>query len=858
MSAWTFDETRFVEEVLIPVKEGWSPALDRFRVYLLPAGVSDQKVIAAALAEVKRQLGQPRYRTFTQACELLRAQHQESVDILTDPARRQEHQAQVRERAGKLTGALRRRLDGAPALPPSEVNSLARALNGDHTRTAIRAALAELGAAERQPVELPPAPAPKRWNTVQRLLSQLGYGSVWAYLSQTQELSGPATTMDQVELRRREKVRVTRSAATDAETSLLKQVETWLGDGGLSTVLRFEIVEALAREAEFGFNSTLRAAKDLAGRLAAAGLPRDHADLAYAVWCARRYGQREPEPAWMPAYQEATQSLRLRTALEVLAAQPDLNEQWRAKRDELRARLAELDEELRRCRELERTDQESAVEAYLRIKAELDDPGIEVAIERCRPAPPRRAVARVDGGRVTISWEPSAATAGRISYRVSRGGTTLEETAVGQVVDEHPPGGAPVTYSVRTLRDGNPSGGAAVTNPVTVLPEVEDLELQGGSDAISGRWRLPDGADGAVVSRSNGNTETRLPGSHTGSFVDRDVRPGETYGYRVRTRYRLPDGLIALSDGVLASAGCQEVPVAVTDLRAEFDGGDLVADWTPPRGEVELLLLGPGDERPDRGVLPVGRLRRYRGTLRATGHGSRGHLRSRVAGNGRQLVLLPVTVLGDLAAVGQPCELDLRHGSVRALRVLRLGPAVRLTWEWPAGAVQARVLWRHGAKPVGPADPQASVLDVTKVDYDSHGVQVTAAAGEYWFAVCTMVPSGSGPSFGPLALAREFTASEASYRVRRGSRLRRRPWVLRVEADGAALPQVVLVAKPGVRPMHAGDGDQVLRLEAGPSPLLGEFTLPAGLRRPVHLRAFPLTDDPMVLIPSRPEELIVT
>jgi hypothetical protein len=863
MSTWKFDEKRFVEEVLKPVREGWSPGQDRFRAYLLPVDVSDQQVIAAALTEIGRQLNQPRYRAFAQACELLRAQHQESVATLTDAGRRRGHREQVRERAGKLTGAVRRRLDGAPALPASEVSALVKALDGAYTRTAVQATLVELGAAEREPVELPPAPMPKQWNTVQGPLAQLRHESVWAYLSDTPGLSGAATTTQQIQLRR-ERIRVSRSAESTAEMSVLKHVETWLGDdGGLGAVLRFEVVEALAREVEFGFQATLSAAKDRAGRLAAAGLPRSHADVAYAVWCAYRYGQREPEPAWWSAYQDAIQSRQLRTALEVLSAQPDLTEQWRDKAGELRARLAELDEERGRCRELERTDTEAAVEAYLKIREELADPGIDVAVERCRPAPPRRAMARVDGLQVTISWEPSPATAGRIGYRVSRGGTVLAEVGTGPVVDPRPPGGVPLTYSVSTLRDGNPSARVAVTDPVTVLREVEDLELRGGSDAIFGQWRLPEGAAGAVVFRSHGGTETALPATFSATFVDRDVRPGETYGYRVHARYRLPDGTTASSDGVLAS-GCQEEPVAVTDLHAEFDGDELVADWTPPpRGEVELLQLGRGDERPDRAVLPVERLRRYGTALRATGHGSRGFFRGKAAGTGRQLVLLPVTVLGDLAAIGQPCELDRRHGKIRELRALRLGPAVRLAWEWPDGAAQARVLWRRGAKPLGPTDPQASVRDVTKVDYDGIGVQVTAAPGEYWFAVCTMAPSGAGSSFGPLVLARESTTGEASYRVQRGAQRhrhpwRRRPWVLQVEAaGGAVLPPVVLVAKTGVRPMHVSDGDQVLRLEGGPSPLSSEFTLPPGLRRPVHLRAFPLNDG-LVLIPSRPDELIVT
>ena len=860
MSGWTFDEPRFLEEVLKPVQDGWPPAHDLFRVYLLPPDVADAQVVARALDEVKRQFAKQQYRAFRGACDQLRAQHPAAAALLTDPHRRKAHRAEVLAGRGKLTTTLRHRLDGAPGLPPSEVAALARNSNGAFTRSAVRAALAELGAAEREPAELPPTPQPGQWAQLPGPLAQLGHASLWAYLNGSGEFAGAATAARHLTARR-ERLRVSRSADSAAETTVLKLVEQWLAGDGLAAALRHEVLAELGREAEFGYPATTRLAAGLADRLPALGLPADHRAVAYTVWAARRFGNVEREFAWTAAYQSAVRAGELRGALEVLTGQPGLSEEWQAKRDELRARLAELDRELARCRALERTDTEAAVEAYLRIRAELADPAVDVAIERCRPAPAGGAVARVDGDRVIVSWRPSPATAGRISYRVTRGDTVVAETAgTCTATDPRPPGGTPLVYRVLCLRDGNAADRSADTGPVTVLPDVTELELQGGSDAITGRWRLPDGAAGVVVSRRHGTAdESALPGTHATSFTDRDVRPGDSYEYRVRARYRLDDGSTALSQGARATAGCQEVPVAVTDLRAEFDGDEIVADWTPPaRGEVELLELRQGEAVPDRAVVPAARARRHGTALRATGYGVTGHLRSRANTPGRRLVLLPVTVLGELAAIGAAHELDARHGGVRSLRVLRLGEAVRLTWEWPPGATEVRVVWRTAVRPSGPTDPQASFVDVTRVAYDSRGVEAKVGPGEHWFGVCTVVGSPE-PSFGPLVLARESTPGEASYRVRRTGLLpTRRRWILVVEGPpGSDLPPVVLLARTGLRPMNSGDGEVLLRLPGGASPMQGEFVLPPALRRPAHLRAFS-AEDRLVLIPARPDDLVVT
>ena len=847
MTGWRFEAARFVSEVLKPVQDGWRPDEDLFRAYLLPLDTTDKAVITAAVEEVGKQFTKQQYRNFRRATEILRAQHKVASETLLAPERREAHRAQVTARQKKLTTVVKHRLGGAPGLPGSEVAAQARTLKAP--RSAIVAALRAAGGVEVEPVELPDAPEPGRWNEAKGHLSQLRHDSLWDYLS---AFGGPNATTGRLSARRDE-LRVGRSADTTAETTLLRLVQGWIEKGDLVRVLRHEVLVDLADKAAYGYPEAAAGAKAVADRLRQVGIGVDPAGVAYAVWCERQLAPASTEPGWQEHYQQAVGSLRLRAALTVLREQPVLPEGWAQQRDALEKRLADLDAELERCRGWERTDVEAAAKGYYRIRDELADDRIDAALERCRPAAPAAVTAEAREGRVVLSWKPSTSTVGRIGYRVSRAGAVLgDDISACEFTDDRPPGGVPLAYSVHALRDGNPSARATAAPAVTVLGEVLDLEVRGGADSVSGRWRLPEGAIGALVTRGG----VTVGDAHSTSFVDDDVVPGTSYDYQVRARYRFPDGSAGLSNGVHATARCQEVPVAVTDLVVGFDQQELVIRWTPPpRGEVEVLELRQGKDIPEPGLVSLAVARRYGVPVRVAGFSGRGQLRGTVSVPGQRHTLIPITVLGELAAVGQACEVDVRQGAVEALRLDRYGATVRVTWEWPPGATAARVVWRKSAKPSGPADPRGSALDVTRVEYDSRGVSISVPEGDYWFGVCTSLSSDGVASFGPLAFRRESTTSSVRYEITRRALFARGRRTLVVNGD-QEVPGVVLLAKSGVRPMNADDGEVLLRLEGGEPPRVEEFEVPAHLRRPVHLRAFS-QDARIVLVPTDPEQLVV-
>lgn len=176
---------------------------------------------------------------------------------------------------------------------------------------------------------------------------------------------------------------------------------------------------------------------------------------------------------------------------------------------------------------------------------------------------------------------------------------------------------------------------------------------------------------------------------------------------------------------------------------------------------------------------------------------------------------------------------------------------VLLRWNWPVGCSQVQVVWRSHGFPSSPHDPRASHRQVTRAEYDRHGgLQLEKlAATSHYFAVFAM-----GQVDGELAFARSSSAGArcalhrvpsavVSYSINRQWLRRRRIQLeLRSDVEIEALPQLVLLARPGeFQPIDRNDGlvlTQLAWLRLGPSePIRQELELPA-VRTPLYLRAF--------------------
>lgn len=840
-----FDPVSYVADVVVPIQAGWSPRSNYFRVYRLPPNPTLFQV-DSALADLPNRWGMPELRQHALACERLHACHAEAAAVLRDPARRARHREAVYHEQGELVKVVRHRLHGAPAMTPAEVAALVRDTAGRWSRPDVVDALSATGAAVREPAPwktwktLPPVADPNRWPKLREHLGDLPHQTLWEYLARTPGLAGSNTSADHLEQRRQE-LRTKRDRATDAELAVLSLVRRWLGEPGLAAVLAHELMAEMAAAALCGYPA-VRALAD-PHRCAAAGLPPDPDAVAYAGWAARvDLGV----PPWAHRYTAAVAEHRLCDALAVLEAHP-LPEPWRNVRDGLRAAIARLTADLARARELEGSAPEDAAAVYLAVGREMADPAVAVGLKHCPAAAPPAVSATAAGETVVVAWQPSPSTAGRIGYRVCRGATVLaEQTCALTFTDHAAPVGPELVYTVTALREGEP-GLSAGSQAVAIRPEVADLNVSAEPGVVLGRWRLPAGAVGASVTRIGPDGAILdVAASQTG-FADQKAAPWSAYTYRVRAEYPAPAGGHIRSHGLDVATVCPGEPDEVTDLRAVAAGDTVDLVWTPPRrNPVEIRVL----ER--REVPPPGTVRldqaQAAGPVVVRSWTGRARVAAAELAGGRTLV--PVSVSGQTAAIGPAAVLDIPLEPVADLRAVRFGPQVRLFWHWSFWAHEALVVWRHGTPPTGPTDPAAYSWRTTRTAHLSRGMYLPAdLPGDHWFGVCF----ADGDKYGPLATVQSFCPVEARYHVHR--RVWSRTHAVTVES-AAKLPDVAVFGQAGRRPLAQGDGLLLAELPGGAPTSQAEFTVPAALRRPVHLRAFALGESVWLRHPD-PRALVV-
>ena len=816
----------YTDDVLVPVQTGWSPHRNYFRVYRL-SPYATQSEVDGALDGQPTRWGTAESRQYAVACERLHASHATAAAVLRDPVSRARHRESVEHEHEVLAEVVRHRLHGAPAMTTQEVAALVRSAADRWSRPDVLAALEAVGAAVREPVALPQPVPPKRWPTLREHLADLSQISLWEYLSLTPELSGVDTTAAEVELRRQRLRVVARNQAADAERGVLALVRPWTAEpGGLAAVLAYELMTDLIAAAVCGYPAVREVAEPQ--RCAAAGLTADPEDIAYAAWVSR------DETSWAEPYFTALAEHRLPAALAALDSRP-LPEPWIRVRDGLRAKTDRLRVALTDARAAEAHAPEEAAAGYLAISRELVDPAVTEGLLRCPAAAPATVDAAVAGTEVVVTWSPSPSTAGRIGYRVCRDTTVLaEETTAPPFVDRQAPVGRPLVYRVTTLREGS-AGATTAAQAIAVLPEVTDLRLTTEPGVVLGRWRLPAGAVRAVVLRAG----AEIAATETG-FTDAGVRPGATVTYLVLVEY--PEGR---SQGIEVAVVCLGEPEMVTDLHAVANGDVVDLSWTLAAGdEVGIRVL----TRPEAAPAGVVRLDQAEpvGPLVATSRTGRARVAAADLAGARTLV--PVTTSGAFAAIGRPAHVRIPPEHVTGLQAVRLGAGVQLSWHWPAWSRAVQVVWRHGTPPTGPDDPAAHRLRVTRTAYLTRGLRVTAAEpGEHWFGVCT----ADDDQFGPLATVECPCPVQLRYHLRGRARTRE----VLVEC-AAPLPDVVVLAQSARRPLTPDDGVVLATLPGGQHTSRAEFTVPATLRGPVHLRAFALDDSTWVCHPD-PRDLVV-
>lgn len=859
MSRWRFDKEAFARDVLRPVHEGWNPRENLFRVYQLAPDTDDKIVIVEALDSIKRYLAS--VKAFARGRDILIEQHMEAERCLRNESSRRQHREEVQKRRNVLIQEMKRLLGAAPAVPEARLQQEVLRSRYTHSFSEFLDAVRIAGGDVLDPMELPSVPEPVGWRNILGQLARLKHlptgrrRSVWVYLSSTAGLRGFSTTAQDLKIRRTA-LRTTRDTARTAEENLIKFLQSHVNEGTLRQILQFELLDSLRTESTYGWSELLTAANALCDRSAALGLTLAGRDLAYAVWCEQRHPADIGHMEWLNEVESCLAQRNLKQAYALLSSRQDLPPAWQERLQQLADQIEQIKVRFATARRLADNDREEAAACYRELLKEWNDPDIAAALAACHPEPPPIAHATVKGSEIIVSWSPSAARSGRITYRVVRGrgrypaGPSDGEIVADDVVhtrapDHRPPVGAQLFYAVFTLRDGNPSIEPCRTSSRPLLPELEDLIVVPDPRGLRFRWTLPAGATGVDITRRRcdlADPKTALTGTSS-MLLDVTAVPGVEYNYCFRVRYRSHAGTAVHSSGVTMTACRPETPVGVSDLSVDREGDELALRWTPPpAGWIEVRVVIDG--LVENGVFLAADLDDAT-LLSIKGDPSAGVATAKPPCDLRTYWLVPVTVLGSLVAYGTPVWVESPPMPVRNLRAHVLGSEVQLTWEWPDGVNEVLVVWRSGTFPTGVDDLQASRQVLTRAAYASQGCYVAGLRGQHWFAVATSATGGGRHWYSALRITEALINKEVRYVVREHRWMRGKRSVKVSWDEPELLPPLRIVAKNGTRPRRPSDGVVLEALPRAPSPYTTTVTLPPGMDRP-HINVF--SDDPGIVV----------
>ena len=840
-----FDQEQYRQAVLDPaVRDGNTPPADLFTRYGFDAagtprpGEFDAQVEAAA----KYWQTLTQRRAYRALAEIMIAGHKalKQADRLTLSHFTQERDRRVKAAGEKLKEAVEDLAAGGPVVAASTVAAVAVRLGGAQVETELREQLRRRRV--RVVDELWPLPtsAPARSAGLRNSRKVLGLElSIAAAVGEQAVRAGftlrhglrlagePLTeeTLRQAKDRAARRAQDERKTATD---SVLTILQTLLGAGKLDELVLWELMEAVRPAAELPMTSVPRVAREAAGL----GLDRDEAaEFALAVLMLRQGGGDSRRGA-VGEVEDLLGAGSLRAAERLLAAVPaeeagDLGDRVRA----VARRVADLAGQAQR--EISAGRPEHAAELLTAaVREATDDTDLAGRLRALAPPPVPAVRAGAAGERVTVGWTPSAARTGGITYQVVRtrgraAGSATDGDVVGrtdgnEVADTAPPAGDDLYYSVFASRAGGAWSAGAAAGPVALLPEVAEVTVTADETSVRAAWKVRTEAARISVVREPGGAA--LPGATRTGFTDEGLRPGREYRYVVRVGYPGAGGTVVDSAGVTLTATPQHAPRAVADLAVEPVPGQ-AADrlrlvWTPP--ETGEVVLRSAAHRP----------RWQRGAeLTATELGAYGEElggRREPAPNRRAALLtaLPsgrvfVTAfsVGGGRAICGPTVAVTNTAPVTNLRVRRVGPAVRLSWDWPPGVALVRIRWWPATGEQGTVPESAAELDCWLRSYrDDGGAEITTAAGPVCIAVATVSRGADGEeNTGVPAVVRVSGAGvPVRYRfVERGVPFRRTTQIVLSCEQPCPLPELVVVQLPGrVAPLRPDQGTPVARVPA--------------------------------------------
>ncbi len=359
-------------------------------------------------------------------------------------------------------------------------------------------------------------------------------------------------------------------------------------------------------------------------------------------------------------------------------------------------------------------DEQAGTRLREALRLACDLPGLAQELATVPAASVLAVTASADGVGVHIAWRLATGHGDATVFRVIRregrepvdadDGHEVPVRSRCSTTDDAPPVGRRVHYAVfaRTV-GGQWSRPACAT--AQVVPPVTDVVVEGGSNVITGRWRVHPDVAAVEVRRTAGVSEDPgmpVAAQRNRAFRDETAVDGVQYSYSLVACYPPPGGAGALRSAPVVVRGATRPEARpVTALTATLAAGPGLAvrlSWSQRAGS-EIVIRRSSRPCPwEYGqVVALAELAGYGteldGTLTAKGE-SMTLVASVPPG---RCYCVPFTVDPYGAVCGQYAVVDLAN-PVRRLRAQRFGGDVRVTWRWPDQVSAADVQWAGGTR----------------------------------------------------------------------------------------------------------------------------------------------------------------
>lgn len=452
------------------------------------------------------------------------------------------------------------------------------------------------------------------------------------------------------------------------------------------------------------------------------------------------------------------------------------------------------------------------------------------ALATLPPPKPSGLYVSMAGSTARLRWD-NVRTRGAVTYRVLRkafgspnsltDGTTVGETQAASCDDTSIPSGTPLYYTVFALR-GGASSASATSGPHMLLADVANVIAEAGDSQVSLHWTPPTGCSGVEVWReinpqsTSRGTRSSIPVSGT-SAVDLGLKNGNSYGYLIVACFTDPaDGRGTVrSPGIGVVVMPVEPPHAVEDLKVRREDRTAILHWTPPaRGDVQIRQTRISPSFTKGRIVPLATADQYGAPVPVTG---RGTTQTTLAYQGR-VFFVPLSVIGQTVVLGSPVAMT-TIDEVTSLQSQRQGDSIHLTWCWPSGATEVRIVWKYDAQPTIPEDSAGGARTVTRSEYDRSSVWTlrNAKRARHYFTIFVRDPGAEIYSTGAYVLEANGLEVQVNYRVYTQRNLLRRSlqkaWIeLQTTAEVTSLPALIAVLKHGLPPTRPEDGRIIVRL----------------------------------------------